>query len=94
MAERRQEILDLARQRPIPPGRGLPAYQEPGSKNTGPLTVYVFNRTGIVSEAEAVHAKNRNETKVLTISTPSPDSAASIPSSHPISESDLRPISN
>jgi hypothetical protein len=49
MAERRQEILDLARQRPIPPGRGLPTYQEPGSKNTGPLTVYVFNRTGIVS---------------------------------------------
>jgi len=45
MAESCQEILDLACQRPIPHGRGLPACQGSGSGITTQLTVCVFNRT-------------------------------------------------
>jgi len=45
MAESCQEILDLACQRPIPHGRGLPACQGSGGAAEAKLTVCVFNRT-------------------------------------------------
>lgn len=45
MAEPCQEILNLACQKPIPPGPGLPAWQEPNSKIRMQHTFCVFNRT-------------------------------------------------